>query len=153
MSRFSSGLENFQTAKSVGFFFPESFTQNGELLKRASAEAEPLLITGELEATADGAKIFVKSLEWIDEAHKNRVQQVILKLPLDKISSDQLRELKRNIISFRGKCPVRIEFSNLTGEAKFKTRLELPNTIGLQTTPQMVESVNKIFGFNVVHLV
>lgn len=147
-----SRLEDLASSMEI-VFFPESFTQNGELLKRASAEAEPLLITGEVEATSDGAKIFVKSLEWIEEAHKNRVQQVVFKLPLEKISSDQLRELKRNIITFRGKCPVRIEFTNLTGDAKFKTRLELPKTIGLQTTPQMVESVNRIFGFNVVHLV
>ncbi len=147
-----SRLEDLTSSMEI-IFFPESFTQNSEMMKRAMAEAEPLLIAGEVEATADGAKVFVKTLEWIEEAHKNRVQQVVLKLPLDKISSEQLRELKRNIITFRGKCPVRIEFSNLTGEAKFKTRLELPKTVGLQTTPQMVESVNKIFGFNVVHLV
>ncbi|MBC7385903.1 MAG: DNA polymerase III subunit alpha [Cryobacterium sp.] len=143
-----SRLEDLSSSLEI-VFFPEAFTNNAELLKRASAEAEPLLITGEVEATLDGAKIFVKTLEWIEEAHKNRVQQVILRLPLDRITSDQLRELKRNIISFRGKCPVRIEFS----DPRFKTKLELPKTVGLQTTPQMVESVNKVFGFNVVHLV
>lgn len=130
-------------------FFPEAFTNNAEMLKRASAEAEPMLITGEVEHTADGAKIFVKTLEWVEEAHKNRVQQVVLKLPIARVSSDQLRELKRNIISFRGKCPVRIEFL----DPQFKTQLELPKTVGLQTSPQMVESVNRIFGFNVVHLI
>ncbi len=143
-----SRLEDLASSMEI-VFFPESFAANGEMLKRASAEAAPLLVTGEVEATSDGAKIFVKTLEWVDEAHKNRVQQVVIKIPLEKISSDQLRELKRNIITFRGKCPVRIEFS----DPRFKTRLELPKNIGLQTTPQMVESVNRIFGFNVVHLV
>ncbi len=153
-----SRLEDLLTSMEI-VFFPESFTQNQEMLKRASAEAEPLLITGEVEATSDGAKIFVKTLEWVDEAHKNRVQQVVLRIPLERVSSDQLRELKRNIIAFRGKCPVRIEFSSSGGAGAnaatpgFKTRLELPKNVGLQTTPQMVESVNRIFGFNVVHLV
>ncbi len=148
-----SRLEDLMGSMEI-VFFPESFTQNQEMLKRASAEAEPLLITGEVEATPDGAKVFVKTLEWVDEAHKNRVQQVVLKIPLERISSDQLRELKRNIISFRGKCPVRIEFTNAAPNTPaFKTRLELPKTVGLQTTPQMVESVNRIFGFDVVHLV
>lgn len=141
-------LEDLASSMEV-VFFPESFALNGELLKRAAAEAAPLLVTGEVEATPDGAKVFVKTLEWVDESHKNRVQQVILRIPLERISSDQLRELKKNIIAFRGKCPVRIEFS----DPRFKTRLELPKTVGLQTSPQMVESVNRIFGFNVVHLV
>jgi DNA polymerase-3 subunit alpha len=141
-------LEDLASSMEV-VFFPESFALNGEMLKKAAAEAAPLLVTGEVEATPDGAKVFVKTLEWVDESHKNRVQQVVLRIPLERISSDQLRELKKNIIAFRGKCPVRIEFS----DPRFKTRLELPKTVGLQTSPQMVESVNKIFGFNVVHLV
>ncbi|MBS1961373.1 MAG: DNA polymerase III subunit alpha [Bdellovibrionales bacterium] len=146
-----SRLEDLASSMEI-VFFPESFAQNGEMLKRAQAEAAPLLITGEVEAVSDGAKIFVKTLEWVEEAHKNRVQQVILRIPLERVSSDQLRELKKNIIAFRGKCPVRIEFSATEG-TKFKTRLELPKNVGLQTSPQMVESVNRIFGFNVVHLV
>lgn len=141
-------LEDLASSMEI-VFFPESFAQNGELLKRAAAEAAPLLVTGEVEATPDGAKVFVKTLEWIDESHKNRVQQVVIRIPLERISSDQLRELKKNIIAFRGKCPVRIEFS----DPRFKTRLELPKTVGLQTSPQMVESMNRIFGFDVVHLV
>jgi hypothetical protein len=116
-----------------------------------------MLITGEVEHAADGAKVFVKTLEWVDEAHKNRVQQVVLRLPLERVTGEQLRELKKNLISYRGKCPVRIEFSGGLPDrapgAGFKTKLELPRTVGLQTTPQMVESVNRIFGFNVVHLV
>jgi DNA polymerase-3 subunit alpha len=143
-----SRLEDLASSMEI-VFFPESFAQNGEMLKRAQAEAAPLLITGEVEAVADGAKVFVKTLEWVDEAHKNRVQQVVLRIPLERVSSDQLRELKKNIIHFRGKCPIRIEFS----DPRFKTRLELPKNVGLQTTPQMVESVNRIFGFDVVHLV
>jgi DNA polymerase-3 subunit alpha len=141
-------LEDLASSMEI-VFFPESFAQNGEMLKKAAAEAAPIIVTGEVEATSDGAKIFVKTLEWVDESHKNRVQQVVLRIPLERVSSDQLRELKKNIIAFRGKCPVRIEFS----DPRFKTRLELPKTVGLQTSPQMVESVNRIFGFNVVHLV
>jgi DNA polymerase III alpha subunit len=118
-------------------------------MDRASVEAEPLLIQGEVEGSAEGAKILVKSIEWLEDAHKNRVQQVVLKIPMDRASPEQLRELKKSIIQFRGKCPIRIEFQ----DDKFKTKLELPKNVGLQTTPQMVESVNKIFGFNVVHLV
>jgi DNA polymerase-3 subunit alpha len=151
-SRMAFGrLEDLASSLEV-VFFPESFTQNAEMIKRASVEAEPVLVTGEVEHSAEGAKIFVKTLEWCEESHKNRVQQVVLRLPLERISSDQLRELKRSIIAYRGKCPVRIEFSG-SAQGGFKTRLELPKNVGIQTTPQMVESVNRIFGFNVVHLV
>src|SRR6187399_2464496 len=93
-------------------FFPEAFERSQEILKRASVEAEPLIIQGEIEGSAEGAKMLVKSIEWLEDAHKNRVQQVVLKIPMDKASPEQLRELKKSIIQFRGKCPIRIEFQD-----------------------------------------
>lgn len=130
-------------------FFPDAYAAAAELLKRANNEAEPVLVTGEVESSAEGAKLLVKTMEWVEEAHKNRVQSVVIRLPLAQVTPEQLRELKKHMIHYRGKCGVRIEFVH----PKFRTRLQLPKTVGLQSSHQMVESVNKIFGFNVVHLV
>ena len=96
----------------------------------------------------EAPKILAKSLDWAAEAHKRRVQQVILSLLPSEMSPDQLRELKKNLLEHRGKCPVRIDFM----DKSFKTSLELPKNLMVAATPQMVASVNKIFGRDVVRL-
>jgi hypothetical protein len=114
------------------------------MLKRALAEVEPLVLTGELELTDEQPKILVKTLEWAQEAHKNRVQQVVLRLNPSLISPDQLRALKKSMIQNRGKCPVRIDFD----DKLFKLTLNLPKTVGVAATPQFMEAVTRIFGSN-----
>jgi DNA polymerase III subunit alpha len=129
-------------------FFPEAYAANQEFLKRALSEAEPIVLTGEIEIGEETPKILAKAIEWAEEAHRNRVQHVVLRLNPSGITADQLRALKKNLMQHRGRCPVCIEFL----DPKFKTRLQLSKTIVVAPTPQMVESINKIFGTNVVHL-
>jgi DNA polymerase-3 subunit alpha len=129
-------------------FFPEAYANCQEMLKRATTEAEAVVVTAELELADEAPKLLAKSVEWAAEAHKGRVQQVTLKLPPGEISADQLRELKKSLLGFRGKCPVRIDFV----DPRFRTRLELPKTVAVVATPQMVSAVNRIFGRDVVSL-
>lgn len=129
-------------------FFPEAYAQAQELIKKAQAEAEPLLLTAELEVNEESPKIFAKSVEWLSEAHRGQVNQVVLTLRPSQVSPDQLRELKKNFLHHRGRVPVCIDFV----DGSYRTRLELPKTMLLQVSPQLVESINKIFGHNVVHL-
>lgn len=129
-------------------FFPDTYTAVQELLKRALTEAEPVIVTGEVEFGEDAPKVLVKSLEWATEAHRSRVQQIVIQLAPQEVSADQLRELKKQLLHSRGKCPVRIEFVDET----FSTRLELPKTLGVAATPQMILSINRIFGKDVVSL-
>jgi DNA polymerase-3 subunit alpha len=129
-------------------FFPEAYGQLGEKIKQALAEAEPIVLTGELELADEAPKVLAKGIEWAHEAHRSRVQQVVLRIDPSQASADQLRELKRNLIQHRGRCPVRIEFV----DPRFRTRLELPRTVAVAATPQFVESVNRIFGRDVVSL-
>ena len=37
-------------------------------------------------------------------------------------------------------------------DPRFRTRLDLPRTVGVSGTPQMVQSINRIFGRDVVFL-
>jgi DNA polymerase-3 subunit alpha len=129
-------------------FFPEAYANCQEMIKLATTQAEAVIVTGEVEFGEEAPKILAKSIEWAAEAHKGRVQQVVLRLPPGDITADQLRDLKRNLLQFRGKCPVRIDFV----DPRFKTRLDLPKTVAVAATPQMVTAVNKIFGRDVVLL-
>lgn len=147
-SRMAFGFLEDLKGKVEIVFFPESYVACQELLKRASTEAEAILLTGELELGDEAPKVLVKSLEWTAEAHHGRVQQVIIKLAPSELRPDQLRELKRQFLQFRGKCPVRIDFV----DPRFKTRLDLPKTVLVAGSAQMVQAINKIFGRDVVFL-
>jgi DNA polymerase-3 subunit alpha len=129
-------------------FFPDTFAAVQENLKKAIAEAEPVVITGEVEFGEEAPKILVKVLEWAAEAHKNRVQQVLIQISPSEVSPDQLRELKKQIIQCRGKCPIRIDFV----DPSFRTTMDLPKTLSIVATPQNVQSINRIFGKEVVRL-
>jgi DNA polymerase-3 subunit alpha len=132
-------------------FFPDTYALVQETVKKAVGEAEPVVLFGEMEAGDEAIKVIVKSLDWAADAHKKRVQHVVLKLLASEVSPDQLRELKKNLLEYRGKCPVRIDFTG-TADQGFRTSLELPRNILVSATPQMVASVNRIFGRDVVSL-
>jgi DNA polymerase-3 subunit alpha len=129
-------------------FFADAFAQYGDLLRRAMAEVEPVVCLGELDALEEGSKILARALEPVEEAHKNRVQQVVLKIPLEKARPEQLRSLKVKLNHFRGRCPVRIIFDG----PRYRTHLELPKTVKVQPSTEMVEAVNQVFGTSVVTL-
>jgi DNA polymerase-3 subunit alpha len=132
-------------------FFPDTYATVQEMVKKAVAETEPVVLHGEMEAGDEAIKVIVKTLDWATEAHKKRVQHVVLKLLASEVSPDQLRELKKNLLEHRGKCPVRIDFTG-SADQGFRTSLELPRNLLVSATPQMVASVNRIFGRDVVSL-
>ncbi|HCM40442.1 MAG TPA: DNA polymerase III subunit alpha [Bdellovibrionales bacterium] len=129
-------------------FFPDTYAQVQETIKRALAEAEPVVLIGELESGDEAPKILAKSLGWASEAHKSRVQQVILKLKPAEVLPEQLRELKKYLLQNRGKSPVRIEFE----DPSFRTTMVLPKTVSVEATPLIMAGINKIFGQDVVSL-
>ncbi|OFZ23170.1 MAG: DNA polymerase III subunit alpha [Bdellovibrionales bacterium GWB1_55_8] len=127
-------------------FFPDTYAEVQETMKRAAAEAEPVILHGELETDAEVPKILAKSIEWAADAHRGRDQQVILRITPSETKPEQLRELKKNLLQHRGKSPVRIDFV----DPFFQTFLTLPKTVRVEASPQMVEAVNRIFGREVV---
>lgn len=129
-------------------FFPEAFTVCQEMIKQSISQAEPIVVSGEMDLQNGEGKILARSIEWANEAHKDKVKQVYVKINPSQITVDQLRELKKSFIENRGVCPVTLAFD----DPVFKTRLELPKTLRVAGTPQFVAAVSKIFGPGVVSL-
>lgn len=123
-------------------FFPEAYANVQAFLRQATAEALPILLVGEIEFGEEAPKILAKTIESLADAHKGKVQEVIIRLSPSEVSVEQLRELKKELIKHRGKYPVRIEFV----DPSFKTHLELPKALGISATPHSVSSINHIFG-------
>lgn len=127
-------------------FFPDAFSSLQDRLKQAVAEVEPVVIAGELETKDEVPKILVNTIEWVKEASEGRVKNVTLVLKPSEVTVEQLRELKAKLTQFRGNCRVRIDFV----DEAFRTRLDLPPTLKVAGTPQMVAAVNGVFGSSVV---
>ncbi len=147
-SRMAFGQLEDLEGKIEVIFFREAYQQLGEAIKRATSEATAIVLTGEVELTDEAPKVLAKAIEIAEEAHKTRVNHVILKLDPSVVSTDQLRALKQGLLGHRGKCPVTIEFRG----PGFRTSLALPGTIRVAGTPQMAQAINQIFGRNVVSL-
>lgn len=129
-------------------FFPEAFQRVGEQVKQAMAEARPLLLSAEIDqqnadSGDENVKLLAKSMEWLDVAHKDAVQEVVFRLPLERVTVDQLRSLKKHLLQHRGPYPVSIVF---TSEARFRTRIRLPVSLRVAGSPQLVSGVSGIFG-------
>ncbi|MGE0616904.1 MAG: DNA polymerase III subunit alpha [Bacteriovoracia bacterium] len=137
-------------------FFPDAYASLADKLKLALGEAEPVIITGELEYRDGTVKILAKAIEKASEVlndnQQGKFSRVIVSLNSTGISVEQLRELKKHLIEHRGKCPVAIEFAGESSGRKFRTRLDLPGDLKVATSPAMVAAVNKIFGASVVSL-
>ncbi len=126
--------------------FPEPYLAFQELLKRAVQEADPVLVSGEVEFGDETPKVLAKAFEWVAEAHRNRVQQMVIHLDPSLTSTDQLRALKKQLLQSRGKCPVCISFV----DPGFRTRMDLPKNFSVTVTPQVIQVINQIFGKDVI---
>ncbi len=144
--RMAFGVLEDQKGKIEVIFFPETYTSLQEMIQRASLDAEPVILGGEVDWDAEVPKILVKTLEWAAEVYHKRVQKMVLRLILSEITADQLREVQRQFLLNRGHCPVWIEFD----DPLFRTQFKLSHDFKVSATPQMVQKVNEVFGKEVV---
>jgi DNA polymerase-3 subunit alpha len=147
-SKMAFGLLEDLKGKVEVVFFPDAYVAVQEILKRAIVEAEPVIVSGEVEFGDEAPKVLVKSLEWAAEAHRGKVQNLVIHLVPSEITPDQLRELKKQLLQGRGKCPVRIDFVDPT----FNIKMTLPKTLSVAPTPQTIQAINRIFSKDVVNL-
>ncbi len=127
-------------------FFPDGFTENQERIKQALADAEPVVLSGEIEVRDEQTKILAKSIEWAKEAHQGRAKEVILHLQPNEITVEQLRDLKKMLIQNRGNCPITFRFKG----KGFQTELKLPKTFSVNGNPKLASSLRQVFGRDLV---
>ena len=142
-----SQLEDLKGKMEV-IYFPDVFSQLQEVLKKAIAEAEVVLLTGEGEWGEDTPKILAKNIENLEDAHRNCVQKLVFHLSPNEIDPEQMRELKKEILQNRGKGLIRLDFS----DSLFRARMDLSKNFGVTVTPLFVQSVNQIFKKEVVEI-
>lgn len=122
--------------------FPEAFQKSGDALKAAMAATEPMLLDAELDARAEGIQLLALKMEPLEAAHKGRIQRIVVRLTPSQASMELLREIKKEVVENRGNCPVTLEFE----QEGARTRMDLPRTLQIAGTPQVIDRLRKLVG-------
>jgi len=131
--------------------FPEAYTAAAELL----SSEEPLLVRGTLdideeagkEGGKDACKVLVNEVLTLKEVKERMTRRIHFRLTSPGLEERQLRSLKEILTRYRGECEAMI---HLVVPNRSETLVSLPESLRLQASDQMVDDVEKLFGYNVV---
>lgn len=122
--------------------FPEVYQQSQSLLTASFEQAEPLVFSGELEQGEEAPKLIIKQVQWAHELHQKRKVRLQLLIPVEQVSVEQLRDLKRCLMKHRGKCALRLVFES----PDFSTFLDLPKNFYFSQDPEALLELQSLFG-------
>ncbi|MEJ2470987.1 MAG: DNA polymerase III subunit alpha [Desulfuromonadales bacterium] len=123
--------------------FPETYTAAAELLN----SEEPLLVKGTVDVGEDACKILVNEVLSLKEMQQRMTRLVHFRLTTPGLEERQLRALKDIMMRYRGDCEALI---HLVVPNRSETVVSLPKDLCLQPSDQMMDDVEKLFGYNVV---
>lgn len=104
---------------------------------------EPLLVVGSLQQEEKGAKVIAQRLVSLSEAKEHLAQAVCLRLPLDKLSRNQLEELRTILGRHQGECRTYI---HLVSGPECETVIRLADSLRVKPNPRLLDEVNRCFG-------
>ena len=123
--------------------FPETYTASAELLN----SEEALLVKGTVDVGEDACKILVNEVLSLKEVQERLTRMVHFRLTTPGLEERQLRSLRDIMTRYRGDCEALI---HLVVPNRSETVISLPEDLRLQASDQMMDDVEKLFGYNVV---
>jgi len=123
--------------------FPETYTASAELLN----SEEPLLVKGSVDVGEDACKILVNEVLSLKDVQERMTTLVHFRLTTPGLEERQLRALKEIMARYRGECEALI---HLVVPNRSETVISLPEDLRLQASDEMMDDVEKLFGYNVV---
>ena len=123
--------------------FPETYTQYSELLN----SEEALLVKGSLDIGEDACKLLVNEVVPLKEVQTRMTRRVHFRLTTPGLDDRQLRSLKEIVTRYRGECDAII---HLVVPNRSETVISLPEELRIQPSDEMMDDVEKLFGYNVV---
>jgi DNA polymerase-3 subunit alpha len=125
--------------------FPETYTQYSDLLN----SEEALLVKGSLDIGEDACKLLVNEVVPLKEVQTRMTRRVHFRLTTPGLDDRQLRSLKEIVTRYRGECDAII---HLVVPNRSETIISLPEELRIQPSDEMMDDVEKLFGYNVVTL-
>jgi DNA polymerase-3 subunit alpha len=123
--------------------FPETYTAAAELLN----SEEPLLVKGAVDVGEDACKILVNEVLSLKDYQGKNTKRIHFRLTTPGLEDRQLRSLKEIMARYHGECEALI---HLVVPNRSETVISLPENLRLQASDQMIDDVEKLFGYNVV---
>ncbi len=110
----------------------------------------PFFVVGQADIDGEAVKIIARQILPLEEVSEYLTKSIHFILHAPEISAKHIQQLKNVLSRFPGKCP---GFVHLVGANKTETVLALPDDLKLHPTPQLVSSIEKLFGHNVTRFV
>ena len=123
--------------------FPEAYTQAADLL----SSEEPLLVKGIVDVGEEANKILVNEIFSLKEVKERLTRVVHFRLTTPGLEEMQLRSLKEIMTRYPGDCEGRI---HLVIPNRSETVVHLADSLKIQACDEMMDDVERLFGYNVV---
>jgi DNA polymerase-3 subunit alpha len=126
-------------------FFPKVFAEFQQFLTMD----EPLIMHGAVSLSEDPKKFFPNKVALLKDESDNRVTSVRVSVPLEKLHTYSLTQVKQVLLSYRGAVPIHFIFDTSDGRA----RMPLDDNFMVSPSPQMAAKVNEILNANSVSFI
>jgi DNA polymerase-3 subunit alpha len=109
--------------------------------------ADPLLIVGSLQLEEKGAKVLAQDILTLRDAKEHLTQALHVKLPVQKVSKENLEHLRAILERHKGDCKT---YVHLCTDEHCETVIKLADRLRVKPHRQLIEEVNRYFGSEVV---
>lgn len=133
--------------------FPEPYEACLPLLKFSNEQCLPVVVIGNISIEEDSPKIFIRTLDRIEEFQKRKVSAVVFNIDPGVINAHLLAQLRAVLVRHRGRCPTFVEYDGLLHGARIHSRHVLPKELSVVPSAEMAAEVNSLFGRDVVKFV
>ena len=131
--------------------FPEPYETCAPLFKQSIEQSLPFIITGNVGLEEESPKLFIRSMDLVEEYQKKKVSTVVFKLDPAVVNTHLLAQLRAALVRHRGRCASFVEYQGSTAGCKFSSRHALPKELAVNPSAEMAAEVNALFGHDVVH--
>ncbi|MDP2599523.1 MAG: DNA polymerase III subunit alpha [Deltaproteobacteria bacterium] len=122
--------------------FPEAYAKSHAWLK----SDRPLLVIGNVDEGEESNKILAREIILLESAPQQMTKTVHFKLSPAEMTPKHLNDLKQVLGRFKGPCHA---FVHVLIPEQSETVLKLPDELKIDPSPQLVDSVKRLFGHNV----
>ncbi|MFP3870162.1 MAG: DNA polymerase III subunit alpha [Syntrophobacteria bacterium] len=110
----------------------------------------PVLVVGTLQQEEKGSKVLAQSIFSLRDASQHLTQAIHVKLPLERLSKDNLADLKAIFERHKGDCRA---YLHLMAESQCEAVIRLADKLRVKPDRQLLEEVNRYFGGEVISAV
>lgn len=122
--------------------FPDTYQKAHPFLK----SERPLLVMGHIDEGEEVNKVLATQILLLEETPQYLTKSIHFRLSATEATAKQLNALKSVLGRFPGPCQT---FLHLVHPEKMETVLRLPEGLKVIPSPQLVSSIQKLFGHNI----